>query len=205
MCTFHCATRSWKFIFLLADENYTRSLDHGETGLYPSPVSPFHLQVSTRTPYSPEISLFEHCPPGPDFICHLSLNIFQQVLVPWVPETLVHMSMSLGRKTPFPPGMRLGRGTGVMGVDINILSQKINTNPQKGFMEAYGGSHWQMAIPVTAYFWCQNFHLLGIKTLFHVKLRTLSTHHIKLLYIIISAWMSSYGLSGVQMTRGKGA
>lgn len=131
MCTFHCATRSWKFIFLLADENYTRSLDHSETGLYPSPVSSFHLQVGTWTPYPPEISLFKHCPPGPDFICHLSLNIFQQVLVPWVPETLVHMSMSLGPKTSFPPGMRLGRGTGVTGVDINILSQKINTNAQK--------------------------------------------------------------------------
>ena len=60
MCTFNSPISVWKFILLLADENYSRNLDHSGTGLYSPPVLHFHLGVGPRDPHSPDSSLFNH-------------------------------------------------------------------------------------------------------------------------------------------------
>ena len=61
MYTFNPAISVWKFILLLADENYSRNLDHSGTGLYSPPVGlHFHLWVGPWEPHSPESSLFSH-------------------------------------------------------------------------------------------------------------------------------------------------
>ena len=98
MYTFNPAISVWKFILLLADENYSRNLDHSGTGLYSPPVLHFHLWVGPWEPHSPESSLFSLWPPGLGFVCYCSWNVLQQVLFPWSSSQSSEWNLSMTSK-----------------------------------------------------------------------------------------------------------
>ena len=87
------------------------------------------------------------------------------------------MSYVVRLKGPITTSNELRRITGLAGIDIYILLQKINTNPSKGCF---------MVVPpandhaYNSLFLIPEFSSFGVKVLFHVKLKTLSTHLIKL-------------------------
>ena len=195
MCIFNSATRSWKFILLLAVENYTRILDHSETGLYLSPVSSFHLQVGTWEPQLPWDLPLEALSPRSRF--HLSLILeyisvnpcslgHHHTLQSGVPEILAHGSYVTRPKDPSPTGGEAWEGhRSGGGRDPHPVSE----NKYKSIKGFHGGV-WRLPLanghPCNSLFLMPEFSSFGIKALFHVKLRTLFTHHIKLLCIIIS-------------------
>lgn len=78
---------------------------------------------------------------------------------------------------------------------------KITANPLKGcFMVTPSDKCLPLPQPISD----ARIFSFGVKALFHVRLKTLFTHHIKLLsHMIIFMQIYLYRLSGVQMMRGR--